>query len=58
MLASRKSGSDKSLSVCPVGAVSNTIRVNLAYFSSLMNCTTLAMAMASSRPGVSRSSPS
>mmetsp|Transcript_5195 Transcript_5195/g.20940 ORF Transcript_5195/g.20940 Transcript_5195/m.20940 type:complete len:262 (-) Transcript_5195:705-1490(-) len=60
MLASRKSGSDSKRSVCPVGAVSKTMRVNLAYFSSLMNCTTLAMAIASSSPGggVSKSSPS
>mmetsp|Transcript_27861 Transcript_27861/g.69969 ORF Transcript_27861/g.69969 Transcript_27861/m.69969 type:complete len:296 (+) Transcript_27861:1352-2239(+) len=60
MEASRKSGSESRRRVCPVGAVSKTMRVNLAYLSSLMNCTTLAIAMASSRPGggVSRSSPS
>mmetsp|Transcript_2549 Transcript_2549/g.8168 ORF Transcript_2549/g.8168 Transcript_2549/m.8168 type:complete len:263 (-) Transcript_2549:545-1333(-) len=60
MLLSKKSGSDSNRSVCPVGAVSNTILVNLAYFSSLMNCTTLDIAIASSSPGggVSRSSPS
>ena len=60
MDASRKSGSESSRRVCPVGAVSNTMRVNLAYFSSLMNCTTLAIAIASSRPGggVSSNSPS
>ena len=45
--------------MCPVGAVSNTILVNFAYFSSLVNCTTFAMAIASSSPGggVSNNSP-
>ena len=58
--ASKKSGSDSRRSVCPVGAVSKTMRVNLLNFSSFVNCSTFAMAIASSNPGggVSKSSPS
>eukprot|EP00976_Prorocentrum_cordatum_P102934 1193260-Prorocentrum_minimum.AAC.2 len=36
--ASRKSGSARSRRVCPVGAVSNTMRVYFAYCSSFVNC--------------------
>mmetsp|Transcript_4495 Transcript_4495/g.8106 ORF Transcript_4495/g.8106 Transcript_4495/m.8106 type:complete len:276 (-) Transcript_4495:712-1539(-) len=58
-LCSTKSGVLSKRKVCPVGAVSKTTRWNLAYFGDWDNCTTLAMATASSNPGgaMSRSSP-
>ena len=54
--ASRKSGRVSRRSVCPVGAVSNTILEKCAYSGFLTNCTTLLMATASSTPGGSVSS--
>uniref|UniRef100_A0A0V0GW51 Putative ovule protein n=1 Tax=Solanum chacoense TaxID=4108 RepID=A0A0V0GW51_SOLCH len=58
--ASKKSGSDSSLSVCPVGAVSKTMREKALYSFDSRNCMTFEIAIASSRPGggVSNSSPS
>mmetsp|Transcript_1198 Transcript_1198/g.2876 ORF Transcript_1198/g.2876 Transcript_1198/m.2876 type:complete len:265 (+) Transcript_1198:1239-2033(+) len=57
---STKSGRLSSLSVWPVGAVSNTMREKRAYSADSANWTTFAVATASSRPGggVSSSSPS
>mmetsp|Transcript_8090 Transcript_8090/g.28424 ORF Transcript_8090/g.28424 Transcript_8090/m.28424 type:complete len:228 (+) Transcript_8090:467-1150(+) len=59
-LLSRNSGSVRSRRVCPVGAVSKTILVNLPYRSCFVNWTTFVIATASSSPGggVSSSSPS
>mmetsp|Transcript_4879 Transcript_4879/g.13612 ORF Transcript_4879/g.13612 Transcript_4879/m.13612 type:complete len:272 (-) Transcript_4879:575-1390(-) len=48
---SKKSGRLSSRRVCPVGAVSKIIRVNLAYSSFSTNSTTLAIATPSSSPG-------
>uniref|UniRef100_A0A0A9G8N6 Uncharacterized protein n=1 Tax=Arundo donax TaxID=35708 RepID=A0A0A9G8N6_ARUDO len=59
MDASKKSGKDSNRSVWPVGAVSNTMRLNMLYSCASRNCITFEIAIASSNPGggVSNNSP-